>query len=118
VPGHGAARRARFDYETDRHGCAVVVRLRQRAAGLRHAAYAIDGRRARRVVSADGYRLSFAGSDRSVPIADPLTQLVADFVEALRGVGSGHVASPAPAREIQERMNLLVALTTAYEESP
>jgi predicted dehydrogenase len=108
----------RFDYETDHWSCAVQVRLRRREAGLRAAAYAIDGRRARRVVAPEGYRLSFADSDRSVPIADPLTELVADFVEALRAASSGSGNAPSRASEIRERMNLLVALTTAYEESP
>lgn len=110
----------RFDYETDAWSCAVAVRLRRRESGLRHAAYALDGRRARRVVSPEGYRLSFADADRSVPIADPLTRLVADFVQALRGAGSGPGAGDAPrvARDIQERMDLLVALAAAYEKSP
>jgi predicted dehydrogenase len=116
-PGAGLTT-IRFDYETDSWGCQVQVRLRRRESGLRAAAYAIDGRRARRVVSPDGYRLSFADSDRSVPIADPLSELVADFVEALRASGSGQGSAPPQAREIQERMDLLVALTTAYEESP
>jgi predicted dehydrogenase len=108
----------RFDYETDEWRCAVEVRLQRRGTGLRHAAYALDGRRARRVVSPEGYRLSFADSDRSVPIADPLTGLVADFVEALRTADAGPGGAPDRAREIQERMDLLVSLTNAYEELP
>ena len=103
----------RFRYRTEACSCAVRVALRQRETGLRHAAYALDGRRARRVVSADDYRLSFVDSDRSVPVADPLTQLVGDFVAALRAASDG--ADP-PARQIQERLHLLVALANTYEE--
>ena len=104
-----------FHYRTDAHTCEVRVCLRQRETPPRNAAYAIDGRRARRVVSPLDYQLSFADSDRSVPIADPLTQLVADFVATLRDAHRAGV--PPPARQIQERMHLLVALTTAYEEN-
>jgi predicted dehydrogenase len=111
----GTAITVRFTYVNDAGACEAEIRLRHRPTAPRAAAYAIDGRWARRVVSPEDYRLSFVDSDRRVPIADPLTQLVADFVQALQGPGpSGGPASPRP---IQERMNLLVALAAAYEES-
>jgi predicted dehydrogenase len=101
----------RFRYRTVSCSCDATVHLRQRETPPRHAAYALDGRRARRLVSPSDYRLSFADADRSVPIADPLTALVADFVAALSGVPG---AAPPPARRIRERMQHLVALATAY----
>lgn len=105
----------RFQYRTDAHSCEVEIRLERSEAPPRRAAYAIDGQRARRVVSPQGYQLSFADSDRSVPIADPLAQLVADFVAALRS--AGHDGAMARAHQIQERQHLLIALVNAYEET-
>jgi predicted dehydrogenase len=100
-----------FLYRTDDPSCEVTVRLEQRLTPPRHAAYALDGRRAARLVSPSDYQLSFADSDRRVPIADPLTALVADFVASVSGAPD---ALPPPARHIQERMQHLVALTSAY----
>lgn len=101
----------RFRYRTGSHACDAAVRLRHREAPPRHAAYALDGRRAARLVSPSDYRLSFADSDRSVPIDDPLTGLVADFVAALCGAED---VVPPPVRHIQERMQHLVALANAF----
>lgn len=101
-----------FRYRTEWRHCDVAVHLRRREAGPRQAAYALDGRRARRVVAPPDYRLSFADADRSVSIADPLTLLVAEFVAALADVGQG--AIPPPARSIRQRMQLLSDLAAAY----
>ncbi len=101
-----------FHYRTESHACEVEVRLKRRAKQPHHAAYALDGRSARRVVALPDYQLSFAAAGRSVPIADPLTSLVADFVAALTEIPQG--AAPPPTRRIRQRLQLLVALATAY----
>lgn len=101
----------RFRYRTTSHACDAEVRLRESRSLPRQAAYALDGRHARRVVSVPDYQLSLADSDRSVPIADPLTRLVAEFVAALE---SSRGTPPPPTRPILQRMRLLVALATAY----
>ena len=64
------------------------------------------------LVSPPDYQLSLSDADRTVPVADPLTRLVAEFVatlgETLRG------AAPPPTRTINQRMQLLSALAAAY----
>jgi hypothetical protein len=85
------------------------VRLEQTPDQPRRAAIALDGRRAQRVVSPEDYRLFFADANRSVPLADPLTQLVADFVAALDGARTR-------GREITQRMQLLADITDAYAD--
>lgn len=102
----------RFRYRTESRHCDVSVHLTRGEKPPRRAAYALDGRRARRVVAAPDYRLSFVDADRSVSIADPLTLLVAEFVAALEDVTKG--AIPPPARAIRQRMQLLADLATAY----
>jgi len=84
----------------------------------RRAALEIDGRFASRVVAPETYQLSFAASDRSVPIDDPLSTLVADFVARLRAPDEADRRSRA--RDIEQRMRLLAELTTAYlqQEAP
>jgi hypothetical protein len=74
----------------------------------RRAELELDGHRARRLVSEEGYRLCFADAARSVPLPDPLTQLVADFVAALR---EGRAAQIDP---ILQRMRVLVAIAASY----
>jgi predicted dehydrogenase len=101
----------RFRYRTEARTCEAAVHLRHGTRLPRNASYSLDGRRARRLVSAPGYRLCFADADRSVPIADPLTQLVADFAAAL--AGTGHGAAP-PTTRILRRMQLLSALVSAW----
>jgi hypothetical protein len=84
----------------------------------RRAALAIDDRSARRVVAPESYRLSFAASDRSVPMDDPLSTLVADFVARLREPDQADRTSRA--RDIEQRMRLLAELAGAYlqQEAP
>jgi hypothetical protein len=73
----------------------------------------IDGRRAHRRVTPPDYRLSFDSDGRSVPLDDPLTRLVTDFVGAL---GSDPEAPSARrAREIVERAVLLEQIAGAYQ---
>jgi hypothetical protein len=98
----------RFRYETDVAGCDAAVTLTHSDRRPRRTALALDGRRALRQVSPQDYRLCFADAGRSVPLPDPLTLLVFDFVAALR---SGGRAQPAP---ILQRMQVLAAIAAAY----
>ncbi len=110
--------RLQFRYESDLRACEAEVRLLTSSALPRRAALAIDGRSARRVVAPEGYRLSFAAADRSVPLDDPLTTLVADFVGRLRDPDEDDRTTRA--REIEQRMRLLAELVRGYvpEETP
>jgi hypothetical protein len=98
----------RFVYETDAGRCEVTSRLTHSLARPRRTSLTIDGRRALRRVSPGSYQLCFADAERSVPLADPLTRLVADFVDAL---GSRRKTEPAP---ILQRMQVLVTIAAAY----
>ena len=80
----------------------------------RRAAYALDGREARRVVSAPGYRLSFEADGRSVPLSDPLERLLDDFVQDL--ARPRRTRRRRRAREIARRMQLLDRLVRCYDE--
>jgi predicted dehydrogenase len=101
----------RFRYRTSQGATRAQVSLRQNPTPPRHAAYTIDGHRAVRVVAPESYRLSFHDAERAVPLADPLTQLVADFVGALRQPGDP--SHPEP-RRIHQRMQFLAAIAAAY----
>ena len=101
-----------FLYGVGDRAVEVEVRLSSSEEAPRRAAFSIDGQRAERLVSGTDYRLSLATSDRSVPLADPLTQLVADFVDALRGAFPE--AGNPRAREIAQRMQLLIDVGSAY----
>ncbi len=114
-PGSGAdpdALDLAFTLRCGERALAVEVELRRSDRHPREAVLAIDGRRAQRLVSADGYQLSFAGDGRSVPLPDPLTRLVADFVRALPA--SGERATGARSREITERMQLLETIVAGF----
>jgi predicted dehydrogenase len=119
-PGSGRAAplTIRFRYRSGADACDAEVALEHSQAVPRHAAFAIDGRAARRVVAPETYRLSFASSDRTVPMDDPLTTLVADFVGRLRTPDEADRSSRA--RDIEQRMGLLAELARAYvhEEAP
>jgi predicted dehydrogenase len=98
-----------FRYRTDRWSARVDVRLKPASAFPREAAFALDGRLARRRVESESYRLSFTSDDdRSVPLDDPMTLLIADFVGELR-----EARSPSKSRGIAERMALLGQLVDA-----
>jgi hypothetical protein len=90
----------------------VEVVLRHSQELPRRAALEIDGHAARRVVAPEAYRLSFAASDRIVPLDDPLSTLVADFVARLRTPDRADRTSRA--RDIEQRMRLLAELAGAY----
>jgi predicted dehydrogenase len=102
----------RFRYRSGDRSCAVEVALVDSDRLPRHAAYAIDGRLARRVVAPETYQLSFAASDRIVAVDDPLSILVADFVARLRTPDETDRRSRA--RDIEQRMGLLAELARAY----
>jgi hypothetical protein len=100
----------RFDYGTDRGTVAAEIRLNPTGESPRAAAYALDGRWAHRRITGADYGLSFVGDDgRSVPLPDPLTQLLGDFVDALRGA-----STTPPNRAIRDRAVLLEQLVEAY----
>jgi hypothetical protein len=101
-----------FRYRSGGHSCEVSVVLWYSDATPRRAALAIDGRGADRVVAPETYQLSFRSSDRTVPIDDPLTTLVTDFVARLRAPDEAD--RRARARDIAERMRLLADLASAY----
>jgi predicted dehydrogenase len=98
----------RFRYETDAGACDAEVLLTHSEGWPRRTSFSIDGRSAARRVSPGDYRLCLADAERSVPLPDPLTRLVADFVDALR---SGRQTQPGP---IVQRMQVLVEIAAAY----
>ena len=97
-----------FRWQTPAASCDVEIALLETQQAPRRAELALDGRRARRLVSAPDYRLCFADAERSVPLPDPLTRLVADFVTALRG-GRSTQADP-----ILQRARVLAEIVAAY----
>lgn len=132
VPGHSARLRdIRFDaprpeaerldlhfaYASDRAAADVTVHLASSGARAREPAIALDGYRARRLVSADPYRLSFAADGRSVPLEDPLALLVADFVRVLGLHPPDRRAEASRSGEIAERMQHLEDVVLAFERS-
>jgi hypothetical protein len=101
-----------FRYRSGGRSCAVTVVLTYSEVLPRRAALAIDGRAAVRVVAPETYQLSLAGSDRIVPMDDPLSTLVADFAARLRA--PDEVDRISRARHIAQRMRLLAELASAY----
>lgn len=109
----------RFRFRTAAAAVAVRVELRVSNALPRDAAYALDGRWARRRVS-DGYQIRFHDGARSVPVDDPLGLLVADFLRKLprrgqNGQKTGAEPGASPSREIAERMQFLATIAEAYQ---
>jgi predicted dehydrogenase len=108
------AQTLRFRYRSAGHEVEVEVRLERNEKPPRRAAYALDGRTARRLVSPEDYRLSFADANRSVPVPDPLALLIADFVAVLGDTpGEGRRTR---GREINQRMQLLADIAGAYQD--
>jgi len=101
-----------FLYELADHSVEVEIQLSDGTAKARKSALCVDGHRADRVVSDPDYRLSLVDSKRSVPLDDPLTRLVGDFVNAIRHTSPATEQSRA--REIAQRMQLLTDIVTAY----
>ena len=101
----------RFDYLSGDRRCEVEVQLSADDQLPRRAALEIDGRPARRQVNPADYRLSFCAAERSVPLDDPLTLLLADFCRRLREPDDSE--RRALARQIEQRMELLAQLIDA-----
>ena len=102
-----------FEYRAANTPIAVEIALTRTAEFPRPAAYAIDGRQARRRVRLPDYEQSFSEGDRSVTVPDPLRALIRGFLGELRDYRGG-----APARRsssIADRMALLQTLVTAFE---
>jgi len=97
-----------FRFETDTAACDARVVLSHSERPPRRAEFELDGRRAQRLVSDEGYRLCFADALRRVPLPDPLTQLVASFVGALRE------GRTAPVDPILQRMRVLADIAASY----
>jgi len=105
----------RFRYRAGAAETACEVELRPTRKHPREVALAVDGRRARRKVSAPDYRLGFEDGARTVAFDDPLRLLVADFVAAMERGGSRQAG--ARHRRIVERMALLDELRAAWEQA-
>jgi hypothetical protein len=112
VAGPDPGLTVRFRYRSSGRSCDVAVVLWYSERLPRRAALEIDGRAAERVVAPQTYQLSFATSGRTVPIDDPLTILVDDFVARLRAPDEADRRSRA--RDIEERMRMLAELASAY----
>ncbi len=102
-----------FEYRAGQTHTAVEVTLTPSAATLRPAAYAIDGREARRRVRLPDYEQSFSSGDRSVAVPDPLRALIRAFLTELEERRWG--ASAPRSGPIADRMALLQGLVTAFE---
>jgi hypothetical protein len=102
-----------FRFRSGNDGIDVRIELRHSDTTPRNAGYALDGRRASRLVSGDDYRLSFEDGDRRVPMADPLPLLVADFVAA---IGRATVRGGDRSRDIVQRMGLIETLVIAHRD--
>ena len=102
-----------FEYRAGNTLTTVRVALTPSAEIPRPAAYAIDGREARRRVRLPGYQQSFWAGDRTVALPDPLGALIRAFLGELNEYRGG---CPAPrSGSIADRMALLQTLVTAFE---
>jgi predicted dehydrogenase len=73
-----------FDWAHAGGACAATLELVTCPRPPRPASYALDGRRAERRIAEPGYTFTFADGAREVPVPDPLSASVADFVRAAR----------------------------------
>lgn len=111
-PGSDESLRARFVYRSGSTRVRTEVELRARQSAPRPAALEIDGRRAERVIQLPDYKMRLRDGRRSVPLPDPLTARLADFVRDLDAVRGGALPpDPAP---IARRLELLQELGDAY----
>ncbi len=112
----------RFDYPGQTGTIATRVELRHSPQPPRPAGYGIDGRFAHREIEPESYRMSFHdradSSGRSVPLSDPMSQLIADFIAdvtsgATAFTDGAHSTGP---QHIAPRMRALLELYDAYRE--
>jgi predicted dehydrogenase len=108
-----AALTLRFGFRSEARDMEAEVELVGASAPPRQVWIAFDGQRARRRVQMPDYALWFEDGERSVPMADPLTGVVTDFVQQVRSATSGQV--PARAEDVAWRMECLERLVSAFE---
>jgi hypothetical protein len=101
-----------FDYRAGSARVEVELELRNDGAFPRAASLQIDGHRADRVVQIPGYTISFSDGDRTVPVADPLTARIRDFVDGLGAVVAG--GNPPDPTPLLARMVMMETLLDAY----
>lgn len=106
----------RFRYHAGGGEITCEVELRPTQSHPREVAFAVDGHHATRRSSGPDYALSFADGARSVPLEDPMTLLVADFVAMLQNGGSPNARERH--REIVDRSALLDSLRAAWPGPP
>jgi len=114
--------RVHFRYCSGASETACEVELRPTQAHPREVALTIDGRQAVRRTTRPEYRLSYEDGERSVPLDDPMSLLVTDFVTAVTRAGSEAApvdksAAHVRHRLIVERMALLGQARTAWERA-
>lgn len=102
----------RLVLEGERGELEVQVHLAASAASTPRAAwYAVDGRRADRVVEPRDYSLSLRSADREVPLPDPLTARIRSFVEQVR---SGAPCPWTRPGDLGRRAAILAAAASAH----
>lgn len=110
APG-GRRLRLRFRFVAADAAVESEVELHRKLTHPRENRLVVDGHAARRVVAPD-YALAFEDSGRSVPIDDPLTALVADFVARARD--GFDPDAERRTREMATRSALLEELVSAW----
>jgi predicted dehydrogenase len=97
-----------FTYRSESANPKVRIALVRSDAVPRRVDFAVNGREAERRVDAE-YRLRFAHGERSVPVDDPLSLLIADFVAEVAG-------RPRHSQrdEILVRIGLVEEITQSY----
>jgi predicted dehydrogenase len=103
-----------FVYRGGRSRVRVRIHLRVVPTQPRPAGFAIDGRRAERLIEMPAYRFSLADGSRTVPLPDPTEAFVRRFVSALRG-GMPETEASRERLWITERMWMLEQLVRAFD---
>ena len=115
APGRPARLSLGFDYVAGGTRVRAGVALVQSFSQPRAAALALDGRWAEREVRSPGYEIYLRAGERAVPLRDPLSVHVEDFVAQLDAVRSG--ARPGSPEPIVQRMALFEELLSAFRAS-
>lgn len=103
---------AAFRYRAGGRVLDAEIRLVRSKGQPREAGYGVDGHWARRTVNMEGYTLRFEDGTRSVPLPDPLSLLIGDFV---RDLASTDAADTARNGLIIQRMAFLDQFVRSYE---
>ncbi len=101
-----------FDYVAEEIRICCTAELSTTDAFPRSAWIEIDGRRAERHIELPDYTMQFRDGTRSIPLEDPLTARLAEFVGDLDGVMAG-AAAPDP-QDIADRSEMLDTISRAY----